>query len=159
MKRILVIFAVLVPALFVPALTFAQAVDAEAAQQVQNLCKSLNEALVKADIPVLNTIFANEFIIIRPNGTVADKAVAVKDVESGKTKFESIEELDSKTHVYGNTAVTTTLERVKAQVGGNPVNTEMRNTYVSVMRDGRWMVVQRQMTPVISPKPAGSAGK
>jgi len=85
--------------------------DGNVEEQVHNLCKSLNQALVKADVPTLNKIFADEFIIIRPNGTVVDKVEAVKDVESRKTKFESIEELDSKVHIYGNTGLVTTLEK------------------------------------------------
>jgi hypothetical protein len=50
----------------VPALVLGKAGNAE--QQVHDLCESLNQALVKADVPKLNKIFADEFTIIRPNG-------------------------------------------------------------------------------------------
>jgi hypothetical protein len=52
---------------------------------------------------------------------VVNKADAIKDVENGKTKFEWIEELDSKVHIYGNTGLVTTLEKTSAQIGGHPI--------------------------------------
>jgi ketosteroid isomerase-like protein len=131
----------------------------KAEQQVRELCNSLNQALIKADVPTLNKIFADEFTIIRPNGTAVGKAEAVKDVESGKTKFESIEASDSTIHVYGNTAVLTTVERTSAQIGGRAISGQARNTYVCVKRDGRWVVVLRQITPVVPPKSETPAGK
>ena len=159
MKRLLVIVAVLVLALVAPDLTLGQTRHAHAEQQVHDLCNSLNQALVKADVPTLDKIFADDFTIIRPNGMVVNKADAVKDVESGKTKFESIEELDSKIHIYGNTAVMTTLEKTSAQIGGHPISGQARNTYVCVRQGGRWLVVLRQITPVPPPKTEASAGK
>lgn len=159
MKRFLAIVAILVLALVAPALTLAQTGDAQAEQQVRELCNSLNQALIKADVPALNKIFADEFTIIRPNGMVVGKTEAVKDVESGKTKFESIEASDSKIHIYGNTAVMTTLEKTSAQIGGHLISGQARNTYVCVKRGGRWVVVLRQITPVLPPKSEASAGK
>jgi ketosteroid isomerase-like protein len=157
MKRFSVIVAVVVLALAARALMLGQASKAE--QQVRELRNTLNQALRKADVATLDKVFADEFIIIRPNGMAVTKADAVKDVESGKTRFESIEELDSKTHIYGNAAVTTSLEKMTGQVGGNPFDRQMRNTYVCIKRDGRWLVVLRQMTPVLPPKTEASAGK
>lgn len=158
MKRFSLTIAVLVLALVAP-VALSQTGNAQAEQQVHNLCKSLNQALVRADIPMLNEIFADEFTIIRPNGMVVGKADAVKDVESGKTKFESIEELDSKIRIYGNTAVMTTLEKTSAQIGGHPISGQARNTYVCVKHGGRWFVVLRQITPVLPPKPEASSEK
>ena len=157
MKRLLV--AVAVTALVAPVLTLGQTGNAQAEQQVRELRNTLNQALLKADVATLDKVFADEFTIIRPNGMAVGKAVAIKDVESGKTKFESIEELDGKSHVYGDTGVVTTLERMAGQVGGNPFSTQVRNTYVCVKRDGRWLVVLRQMTPVPPPKTEASAAK
>ena len=152
MKRFLATVALLALAWIVPALALAQKSSAQAEQQVRELCNSLNQALLKPDVGALNKIFANEFTIIRPNGMAVDKAVAVGDVESGKTKFESIEQLESAIHIYGDTGVMTTLEKIAAQVGGKPVSGETRNTYVCVKRGGRWVVVLRQITPVVAPK-------
>jgi uncharacterized protein (TIGR02246 family) len=149
MRRLHALAVVVVLAL-VPVATLAQ--EGKTEQQVHELCHSLNQALLKADIPTLNKIFADDFVIIRPNGTVVGKEEAVKDVESGKTKFESIEELDSRIRVYGDTAVVTTLEKTSATIGGNPATGQARHTYVCVKRGGRWVVVLRQVTPVPAPK-------
>jgi len=159
MKRSLVIIAVLVLALVTPALARGQSGNAQTEEQVRELCNSLNQALIKADIPALNKIFAEEFTIIRPNGTAVGKTEAVKDVESGKTKFESIEGSDSKIQIYGNTAVMTDLEKTSAQIGGHPITGQARNTYVCVKRGGHWVVVLRQITPVQPPKPEAPAAK
>jgi len=159
MKRFTIVVAVLVLALVVPVLTPAQTGNTKAEEQVRELCNSLNQALIKADVPTLNKVFADEFIIVRPNGTVVGKAEAVKDVESGKTKFESIEASDSQIHIYGNTAVMTTLEKTSAQIGGHPISGQARNTYVCVKRGGRWTVVLRQITPVLQPKNEAPAQK
>lgn len=74
-------------------------------------------------------------------------------------KFESIDASDSTIHVYGNTAVLTTVERTSAQIGGRAISGQARNTYVCVKRDGRWVVVLRQITPVVPPKSETPAGK
>ena len=153
MNRLLVAVAVLLMALSAPTLMPGQVGNAQPEHQVREVCNTLNQALLKGDIATLNRVFADEFTIIRPNGMAVGKAVAVSDVASGKTKFDSIEQLDSKVQIYGNTAVVTTLERVTGQVGGNPFNTQLRNTYVMVRRESQWVVVQRQMTPVATPKP------
>lgn len=87
---------------------------------------------------------------------VVGKVEAVKDVESGRTKFDSIEELDSKTSIYGNTAVTIANERITGQVGGKRFSSESRTSYVCVKRDGQWVVVLRQFTPIVPPKPVQS---
>jgi len=122
-------------------------------------CNSLNQALIKADVPTLNKIVADEFIVIRANGAIIGKGEGVKDVETGKIKFESVEMLDSTVHVYGNTGVMTTLEKTSARIGGRPISGQTRNTYVCVRRGGRWLVVLRQFTPVLQPKNEVSAGK
>jgi ketosteroid isomerase-like protein len=159
MKRFSITVAVLGLALGTPVLTLAQTGNAKAEQQVRELVNSLNQALIKADVPTLNKIFADEFTIIRPNGMAVGKADAVKDVESGKTKFESIEASDSNVHIYGNTAVMTTLENTSAQIGGHPISGQARNSYVCVKRGGRWIVVLRQITPVLPPRTEASTGK
>ena len=151
MKRFSMTVAILVVALVGPVLTLAQTSNAKAEQQVRQLCNSLNQALIKADVPTLNKIFADEYTIVRPNGMVVGKAEAVGDVESGKTKFESIEASDSNIDVYGITAVLTTLEKTSAQIGGHPISGQARNTYVCVKRGGQWNVVLRQITPVLQP--------
>lgn len=153
MKRSLSIVAVLVLTLLGPALTLGQTGDAETEKQVRELRNTLNQALLKGDVATLDRVFADEFTIIRPNGMAVGKAEAIKDVASGKTKFESIEDLDSKFHSYGHTAVMTTVEKMTGQVGGNPFSNQLRNTYIFVDRgDGQWVVVLRQMTPILVPK-------
>jgi ketosteroid isomerase-like protein len=157
MRRFSIIVAVL--ALVAPVLTLAQTSNAQAEQQVRGLVNSLNQALIKADVPTLDKVFADEFTIIRPNGAAVGKAEAVKDVESGKTKFDSIEASESKIHVYGDTAVMTTLENTNAHIGGHPISGQARNSYVCVKRDGRWVVVLRQITPVLAAKPEPTTEK
>ncbi len=159
MSRFSITVAVLVLALSAPVFMLGQTGNAQAEQQVRELCNSLNQALIKADVPTLNKIFADEFTIIRPNGMAVGKAVAVLDVESGKTKFDSIEMSDSKIHIYGNTAVMTTLENTSARIGGHPISGQARNTYFCVKRGGRWIVVLRQITPVLPQKSEASAAK
>lgn len=53
----------------------------------------------------------------------------------------------------------TTVERTNAQIGGRAISGQARNTYVCVKRDGRWVVVLRQITPVVPPKSETPAGK
>jgi ketosteroid isomerase-like protein len=159
MKRFLVIVAVLIAALVGPYLMLGQTGDTKAEQQVRALRNTLNQALLKGDVATLDKVFADEFTIIRPNGMAVGKAEAIKDVASGKTKFDSIEELDSKFRGYGKTAVMITVEKMTGQVGGNPFSNQLRNTYVFVDRDGQWVVVLRQMTPILAPKTDASSAK
>ncbi len=161
MRRLFAAVAVLILALVSsrPAIAQAQADNAQAEQQVRTLVNTLNQALMKADVATLNKVLAEEFTLIRANGMMVGKAVAVRDVDSGKTKFDSIEQLDTKIRVYGDTAVMTTLEKTSGQVGGNPFSSQSRNTYFCVKRNGRWQLVLRQMTPVTTPRLEPTAGK
>jgi ketosteroid isomerase-like protein len=159
MKRFVVTSAVLVLSLVAPALTHGQSNDAEAEKQVRELRNTLNQALLKADGPTLNKVFADDFVIIRPRGMMVGKTVAVSDVETGKTKFESLDDVESNVRIYGNTAVLIYLEKMSGQFVGKAVSAQLRNTYLFVKRDGRWVVVLRQMTPIAAPKPEATPAR
>lgn len=157
MKRLLGVVMVL---LFSSALMPAQTGNAQAEQEVRELRHRFNEALLKVDVPTMNEVLAEEFLVVRSNGGVANKVEVVKDIISGKTKFETIEEVQEvSSRIYGDSAVMTTLEKMVGQAGGNVFSTQMRNSYVCVKRDGRWVLVLRQATPVRPPQPEATSAK
>jgi ketosteroid isomerase-like protein len=151
MKRSFTIAAVLIAALAaVPALMLGQ--ESKAEQEVLELHRANDQALLKADIATLDKNMADDITVVEGNGVITSKADLLEHLKSGKMKFESIEESDAKIHVYGNTAVITSTSKVTAEVFGRHLSGQARNTYILLKRDGKWVAVLHQMTPIAPPK-------
>ena len=150
MKRSVAIVTLVILALAVPASMLAQQ-NSKAEQQLRELRNTLNQALLKGDIAMLEKDLADETITIRENGSLASKAELLESFRSGKVKYDSLEESDTNIRIYGKTAVMTSIRKVTGQAFGKAMSGQTRNTYVYVYRNGKWLPVLHQMTAIMPP--------
>jgi len=116
-------------------------------QQISALTDQVTQAQLKADTSFLEKYYAEDVAIIHSDGRVSTRAEEIENLKSGTLKFESIEILQRKIRVYGDTAVVTVLVSFKGVVGGKHTQWRpLRGTAVWVKQNGDWKVVAYQVT-------------
>jgi ketosteroid isomerase-like protein len=126
--------------------------NAKVEQQLIDLEKQRNEAVVKGDTAALDKMTADDYEFTNPSGQVRTKAQILQDIKSGELKYESIDTDDVKARVYGNAAVLTGRATTKGQSGGKDVSGQYRFTRVYVKGKGGWRSVAFQQTRVAEPE-------
>ena len=66
-----------------------------------------NRALKEEDYAALEGLYASDYMLVRPNGSVLNKQEVLQDLRSGGLRFHSIELGQAEVRVYGSTAVLT----------------------------------------------------
>ena len=66
-----------------------------------------NAALLSRDLDTLATLYADDYMLVRPDGSVLSKHEVLRDLRDGGLMFNSIELSDVKVRVYGTTALLT----------------------------------------------------
>jgi len=158
MKKILA--GLIVFALVTPWLAFGQGTSQKAAsskissaeKELIKLEDGLYDAYVKADVALLDRMFADDWTITGSDGSFSTKAQEIAELKSGDLKVTSIAEDDRKVRVYGNAAVITGRITSKAQYKGKDASSENRYTATWVKRSGRWQCVAVHLSNIVETK-------
>ena len=108
-------------------------------------------ALLKKDVAGFGRIFADDAVLIPPDGTTQTKAQLLADVKSGDLVIESSEMSDMKVRAYGDAAVVTYMTNDKGKYKGQDITGRYRWTDVFVRSGGTWRIVASQGTPIPPP--------
>lgn len=103
--------------------------------------RAWGEALIRADIPSLDRILADEYAFTGPTGTIYTKGPHLQDVTSGTFKVLANDVSNVSVRIYDTTAVVTGVKKVAANYKSHEINGKFRFSDVFVNRDGRWQVV------------------
>jgi ketosteroid isomerase-like protein len=160
MKRILVVAAIAAwysaGALGAAAQTEVPKSFSDAEQDVLALEEQM-DALLRSNSAERTALWAEEMVYINNNGAVFDKARLAPAVSAGEVKMESLEVTERKIRVYGDVAVVTALERMRASFRGKePRDHVQRYTRIWARRDGKWYRSKRPRPRIRLPKPSGS---
>src|ERR1700722_6750479 len=68
---------------------------------------NLNRALKEQDYTVLEGLYAGDYMLVRPDGSVLNKQEGLQDLRGGGLRFHSIDLSQTEVRVYGSTAVLT----------------------------------------------------
>jgi Domain of unknown function (DUF4440) len=68
---------------------------------------TFNRALKEQDYAALEWLYAGDYMLVRPDGSVLNKQEVLQDLRSGGLRFHSIELGQNEVRVYGSTAVLT----------------------------------------------------
>jgi NAD(P)H-dependent FMN reductase/ketosteroid isomerase-like protein len=124
-----------------------------AAQEALLACdRAFFRALVARDVPALEELLANDFLIVDVgSGGVHARAELLDAVREGAVVFDSIEEHpdDALTRREGDVAITvgrTSMSMTAAD--GPPAQIDSRYTHVFRASDGRWQLISAQGTPI-----------
>lgn len=104
------------------------------------------EALVKADTPKLEQLYADTLVYTHSSGAVDDKAKYLANLKAGGTKYLSIDRDDIKVSLYGDTAIVTCHALIKLKASGVDRTVDARMIHVYAKLKGRWQMVAHQTT-------------
>ena len=129
----------------------AKATDADVEQTLMNLERDGLAALLKKDTAGFGRIFADEAVLITPDGTPQTKSQLLADVKSGDLVIASSEISDMKVRAYGDSAVVTYVTNDKGKYKGQDISGRYRWTDVFVKSGGVWQIVAGHGTPIQPP--------
>ncbi len=125
--------------------------DSKDEQVVRQMIAKYRAALLQRDIPMLEKIWADDYVFVNASGDVLTKAQRLTNLKSGATTLESIKEDEKITvRVYQNSAVATSRVRLKGQYSGQSISGEYRSTLVWVKGPAGWQLVSNQLTALKS---------
>ena len=108
-------------------------------------------AMLKADVAVLDRVLAPELTYTHGDGRVIDKAAFIADFKTGAFKYLMIEPNAMNVRLYGSTAVVTGGAAMRVEQNGKPADIRIRYTNVQVKRNGTWQMVAWQATRLMAP--------
>jgi ketosteroid isomerase-like protein len=144
MKRTLLIVCLIVSAALLAQATPQKGNGLE--QAVLKLEQEWVDALIKADAPKLETLYADTLVYTHSSGSVDDKAKYLANLKAGGTKYISIDRDDIKVNTYGDTAIVTCHALIKLKANGADRTVDARMIHVYSKIKGRWQMVAHQTT-------------
>jgi ketosteroid isomerase-like protein len=116
-------------------------------QEVRQMIQKYRSALPQRDIPMLEKIWADDYVFVNASGEVLTKAQRLSNLKSGATSLDSINEEENITvRVYQNSAVVTSRVTLKGQYSGKQISGQYRSTLVWVKGPAGWQLVSNQLT-------------
>ena len=129
----------------------AKASDGDVEQTLMKLERDGLAALLKKDTAGFGRIFAEEAVLITPDGTPQTKSQLLADLKSGDLMIASSEISDMKVRAYGDSAVVTYVTTDKGKYKGQDISGRYRWTDVFVRSGGTWQIVAGHGTPIQPP--------
>jgi ketosteroid isomerase-like protein len=103
-----------------------------------------NRALTTRDFDALSKLYADDYMLVRPDGSVLSKQEVLRDLQAGGLKFASIEIANVNVRIYGQTAVLTGDTQTVTSRSGKEARAHVRLVAVYVAEDGRLRLVHFQ---------------
>src|SRR5260221_14493405 len=74
-------------------------------EEVLGTHETFRAALKAGDLATLASLYSDDYMLVRPDGSVLSKDEVLRDFRTGGLTFESIDLTDARVRVYGDTAV------------------------------------------------------
>jgi hypothetical protein len=103
-------------------------------------------AMVSRDLAVIDRLLAPELIYTHGDGRVIDKAAFIADLKTGDFKYVSIDPLDIRVRLFGDTAIVAGEAAMQVVNKGVPAQIRIRYTNTQLRRNGAWQMVAWQAT-------------
>lgn len=117
-------------------------------QEILNLAEGWAKALVSNDAAAIGSFMSDDWVIIGQNG-ITKKRDFLPFIESGDLTHETMELIgEARVKIYGDTVVLTGRVTNNGHFKGQPFSADEWTTDVFLRRDGRWLCVLSQVTPV-----------
>jgi ketosteroid isomerase-like protein len=110
-------------------------------KEIESLEAQWRTAVLQNDVATVNRLLADDYLGINPNGTLETKADALALRRSGTMKISSMDPINMKVRVYGDTAVVTSQVQVEGHDGERDISGRYHYTRVYSHRSGEWKVV------------------
>ena len=118
--------------------------------EVEQTAKAWMEAAGRRDRSSLDRFLAHEFTMVTNRGSLIDKAQWLENMLQRVGRDVTPPEfLDVRVHVYGNTALMSSRNILRATFDGKDWSGELYLTDIWVRRDGRWQLVRRHASNLV----------
>ena len=104
------------------------------------------------DADALDRLYVPDYTFVTPAGQVWTKARYLQLMRSGDLKSNSYSRDEETIRVYGNTALVIYRSTASGTLKGQSFNSQRRVTTVLLKRDGVWLALGRQSTPILTQK-------
>jgi len=111
---------------------------------VRTHTEGFNRALTTHDLDALSAIYADDYMLVRPNGSVLGKEDVLRDLGAGGLRFRSIDLADVSVRIYGQTALLTGDSRTVSSRNGDEMSAHIRLLAVYAHDRGRLRLVHFQ---------------
>jgi len=113
-------------------------------KDVASAVDHLTQAMLHKDIAQLKTLTANNVSYGHSSGKVQTKEEFIADIETGRSGFNTLQMLNQKIILNGDTALVRNHFSAEAVNSGNVVPTEIENFQVWQKQQGHWLLIGRQ---------------
>lgn len=120
-------------------------------QDIAALEAQRRTAMMAADVRTLDTLFADDLVWIHATARADTKQGLLAAIQSGKTKYLSMDVTDGSLRFYGDTAIVSGIVNMQAEINGEVRPVENRFTIIWVRAGESWRVVNWQSTAVRKP--------
>ena len=93
---------------------------------VRTHTEGFNRALTTHDLGALSAIYADDYMLVRPDGSVLGKEDVLRDLKAGGLRFMSIEIANVHVRIYDQTALLTGDSRTVSSRNGAEVSARIR---------------------------------
>src|ERR1700739_1330146 len=101
-------------------------------------------ALKSRDWDQLAAIYSDDYMLVRPDGSVLSKQEVLKDLQVGGLEFKEIEIADVKVRIHGETGILTAVSRTLASRQGKETKSHFRLVAVYAAEQGKPRLVHFQ---------------
>jgi hypothetical protein len=105
-----------------------------------------NRALMEQDYAALEGLYAGDYVLVRPDGSVLNKQEVMQDLRCGGLRFHSIELGQTEVRMYGSTAVLTAESQALSSRQGTESRSHFRLIAVYVQQEQSIKLVHFQST-------------
>lgn len=108
-----------------------------AVEDVVRTHTEFNRALTMRDFNALSKLYADDYVLVRPDGSVLSKKDVLHDLQAGGLKFTSIEIANVNVRIYGQTALLTGDTQTVTSRNDKEAQAHVRLVAVYVAEGGR----------------------
>ncbi|MEO8673205.1 MAG: nuclear transport factor 2 family protein [Tahibacter sp.] len=119
--------------------------------EVMALTQTTCEAFRTRDIPTLERLLADDFVLVSSNSQVQSRAQTLAEVHADEPKYHVFRNHDMTARIYGDAAVVQGITSLEGLSAGKPFTLDVRFTDTLIRRHGQWRIVVSHVTRIPAP--------